>query len=66
MTTELEQNQPAIPREAMAMHAYELYCDRGCKDGHDVDDWLQAEVQLREQALAAGPRPDAPTAAKAQ
>ena len=32
----------------IARRAFELYCDRGCEDGHDVDDWLNAERELRE------------------
>jgi hypothetical protein len=30
----------------VARRAYELYCDRRCEDGHDVDDWLTAEREL--------------------
>jgi CheY-like chemotaxis protein len=28
--------------------AYDLYLTRGCEHGHDVDDWLRAERDLRE------------------
>ena len=36
------------PTEAgMSRRAYELYEARGCSDGHDVEDWLQAERELR-------------------
>jgi len=31
----------------IARRAFELYCDRGRQDGHDVDDWLNAESELR-------------------
>ena len=31
----------------IARRAYELYCDRGREDGHDVDDRLSAERELR-------------------
>ena len=34
----------------IAQRAFELYCDRGCEDGHDVDDWLTAERELRDGA----------------
>lgn len=34
-------NQDAIERRA-----YELYEQRGREDGHDWDDWLQAEREL--------------------
>ena len=36
--------QTATIEEAIAMRAYEIYLDRG---GNDVDDWLQAENELR-------------------
>jgi hypothetical protein len=26
--------------------AYELYVEHGCEDGHDVDNWLQAESEI--------------------
>ena len=32
---------------AIARRAYELYLARDCEDGHDVDDWLQAERELQ-------------------
>jgi hypothetical protein len=32
----------------IARRAFELYCARGCEDGHDIHDWLQAERELRE------------------
>ena len=31
----------------IARRAFELYCARGGKDGHDLEDWLQAERELR-------------------
>jgi hypothetical protein len=30
----------------IARRAYERYCERGCEDGHDVEDWLAAERDL--------------------
>ena len=32
----------------IARRAFELYCERGLKDGHDADDWLNAERELRD------------------
>ena len=32
--------------EEIALRAYEIYLARGREDGHDVDDWLQAEREL--------------------
>ena len=31
----------------VARRAYDLYLARGCEPGHDVQDWLQAERELR-------------------
>ena len=32
--------------EEVGLRAYQIYIERGCTDGHDVDDWLQAEHDL--------------------
>jgi hypothetical protein len=42
---------PITPPDPMLEHAirrraYELYVQRGMTNGHDVDDWLQAEAEL--------------------
>jgi hypothetical protein len=36
----------------IASRAYDLYLARGCAHGHDVDDWLQAERELRDAVSA--------------
>ena len=42
-------NQSAnLPDHDIARRAFELYCERGCQHGHDTDDWLQAERELRD------------------
>lgn len=33
-------------RHRIAVRAYELYRERGCHDGHDLDDWLEAEQAI--------------------
>ena len=33
-------------REEIELRAYQIYIEGGCADGHDVDDWLQAEREL--------------------
>ncbi len=35
--------------ERIRLRAYELYERRGSRDGHALDDWLQAEAELRGQ-----------------
>jgi hypothetical protein len=32
--------------QQIAARAYQLYLERGRQDGHEVDDWLQAEYEL--------------------
>ena len=36
-----------IDRTVIAARAYELFRARGGQPGHDVDDWLRAEAELR-------------------
>jgi hypothetical protein len=46
--------QPATVTDSdVARRAYDLYLGRGCEHGHDVDDWMQAERELRPSATAA-------------
>jgi hypothetical protein len=42
--------------EQIRLRAYELYEQRGRQDGHELDDWLQAEgevTQAKKKAVAA-------------
>jgi hypothetical protein len=39
-----------VSESDIARRAFELYTERGCEDGHDVDDWLKAERELRQAA----------------
>jgi hypothetical protein len=32
-------------QERIRTRAYELYEQRGCEDGRELDDWLQAEAE---------------------
>jgi hypothetical protein len=36
-----------IDEHDIARRAYDLYLTRGGEPGHDVEDWLQAEQELR-------------------
>jgi hypothetical protein len=42
----------------IAKRAFELYCERGCQAGRDVEDWLQAERELQETASSAAVWPE--------
>ena len=41
-------------REEIELRAYQIYVERGCVDGHEVDDWLQAERELDEKYAKTG------------
>jgi hypothetical protein len=40
-----------VTEDDIARRAHELYLARDCEDGHDVDDWLQAERELQERSI---------------
>jgi hypothetical protein len=42
----------AITEHEIARRAYNLYLARGREPGHQLDDWLQAERELRSSSLA--------------
>ena len=44
---EIEQAVPT--KNQIEARAHELYLQRGCEYGHDVDDWLIAEKELKER-----------------
>ena len=49
-TLALKSDEPTvlIPIEQqIQQRAYELYEQRGRTDGHDLDDWLQAECEIK-------------------
>ena len=37
----------SVTEGQVARRAYDLYLARGREDGHDIEDWLQAERELR-------------------
>ena len=41
----------ALPEEAIRRRAYEIYLERGEQPDCDLDDWLQAERELRRWGL---------------
>jgi hypothetical protein len=42
-----------IAESEIARRAFEIYCQRGAQHGRDMDDWLQAERELRGSLAAA-------------
>ena len=43
-----------VPHEKIAMRAYEKWCKRGYAHGHDRQDWVEAETELRTEYARAG------------
>jgi len=39
-------------QQQIRQRAYELYMERGCKPGRELEDWLMAEKELSELAAA--------------
>ncbi len=39
--------------ELIRVRAYQLYEERGCEKGHDLDDWLRAESEIAGKKPAA-------------
>jgi hypothetical protein len=42
-----------LHQELVGELAYPLYVERGCIDGHDLQDWFDAEAILKQRILAA-------------
>jgi Protein of unknown function (DUF2934) len=51
--TDVSHSAPEVTRDAIARRAYEIYMGRGGADGHDLDDWLQAERELQGEPIRA-------------
>jgi hypothetical protein len=41
--------EPQELEHQIHLRAYELFEARGREDGHDIEDWLQAETELTEK-----------------
>ena len=39
----------SIPKDDIERRAYEIYLDRGRENGHALEHWLLAKVELQEQ-----------------
>ncbi|HVS39756.1 MAG TPA: DUF2934 domain-containing protein [Gemmataceae bacterium] len=40
----------SVPQEKIAKRAYEKWLKRGCGHGSDMQDWIEAEAELRAEA----------------
>ena len=41
-----EEGSLELTEELIRIRAYHFYEKRGCEDGHDLEDWLQAEAEI--------------------
>lgn len=48
--------------QEIARRAYVRFCDRGCAHGGDIDDWLEAEREVRESQQNESTRDTRPAA----
>jgi hypothetical protein len=70
---ELRTQQQQLDRETIARLAYQIWEQRGCPHGYDVDFWLEAERQFlsagkpgrQESTVPAGASPGGQTTTKA-
>lgn len=51
-TTEPQPGSLELTEELIRRRAYDFYEKRGCEDGHDFDDWLQAAGEILGTATA--------------
>ena len=45
--------EPSPTPAEIGLRAYEIFIERGSVHGHDLDDWLQAERELKEKGAEA-------------
>ncbi len=48
---EMVKNEGQQSEESIRIRAYALYESRGREDGHDLDDWLCAEKEIRKEKV---------------
>ncbi len=47
---------PLVPQEKIAMRAYEKWCKRGRPHGTNMQDWLEAEKELKAESAKGAKR----------
>lgn len=52
-TAKPDEGSLELTEELIRVRAYQFYQERGCEDGHDFEDWLQAEAEIFGKKLAA-------------
>lgn len=57
-TAKPDEGSLELTEELIRVRAYQFYQERGCEDGHDFDDWLQAEAEIFGKKLVASAEAD--------
>jgi hypothetical protein len=52
--SDMRNRQESVSESDIAQRAYRRYEVRGYEDGHDLEDWLEAEREAREQGSRVG------------
>jgi len=52
-TAEPEKGSLELTEELIRVRAYRFYEERGCEDGHNLEDWLRAEAEIVGKKTAA-------------
>ena len=47
VTQKVKLKQPTITENDLRRRAYEIYIKRGLNQGNEIEDWLQAERELK-------------------
>lgn len=51
-------SSPAAPsHEEISLRAHQLWCQQGCPQGHDIDNWMEAQRQLLSEYANRSPIP---------
>ena len=53
-------NSSELKEEIIRARAYQLYEQRGREDGHELDDWLQAETEVMQEKQSTNVTADQP------
>jgi hypothetical protein len=54
MTQPAPMMQSSVPLEKVAARAYQKWMQKGCKHGHDRQDWLEAEAEIKAEMARTG------------
>jgi hypothetical protein len=58
--THFDQGSQELTEEYIRLRAYSIYEQRGRQDGHDMEDWLQAEAEILGRTTVTSSEPRAP------